>query len=111
MTSSWAASALDWWREAGVDTFVGEEARDWLNPKAKAAPTAPAPPPPAALPDTLDGFRDWLATTPDLPFATPTVRRDLPEGDPDSGLMVLVDMCTASRGSACNIPSAPKTAS
>jgi uracil-DNA glycosylase family 4 len=98
MTSSWAASALDWWREAGVDVLVGEEPHDWLNAKAKSAPAAPAPPPPQALPDTLDGFRDWLAATVELPFAGPGVRRDLPEGDPGSGLMVLVDMPSAEGG-------------
>ena len=98
MRSSWAASALDWWREAGVDTFVGEEPRDWLSPKGKAAPATPVPPPPTALPDTLDGFRDWLATTAELPFAAPNVRRDLPEGDPDAGLMVLIDMPSAEGG-------------
>jgi DNA polymerase len=91
MSSSWAASALNWWQEAGVDMIVGEEPRDWLSPKTKAE-AAPAPPPPAALPDTLEGFHDWLATAADLPFAAPSVRRDLPVGDPDSGLMVLVDM-------------------
>ena len=91
MSSSWAASALDWWQEAGVDTIVGESARDWLDPKVKAAP-AEAAPPPAALPDTLDAFRPWLGTSADLPFASPSVRRDLPAGDPDAGLMVLVDM-------------------
>ena len=91
MTSIWAASALDWWQEAGVDTVVGEAARDWLNPKAKAAP-AEAAPAPALLPDTLDAFRDWLAASAELPFAAPSVRRDLPAGDPDSGLMVMVDM-------------------
>lgn len=92
MTSTWALSALDWWREAGVDTIVGEAPRDWLNPKAKAAPAEPAPPRPAALPETLDAFRDWLAASADLPFASPSVRRDLPAGDPEAGLMVMVDM-------------------
>jgi DNA polymerase len=49
-------------------------------------------PAPAALPDTLEAFHDWLATSADLPFASPSVRRDLPTGDPEAGLMVLVDM-------------------
>jgi len=91
MASNWAASALNWWQEAGVDVIVGETPRDWLSAKAKAAP-AEAPPVPAALPDTLTGFNDWLATTADLPFAAPSARRAAPVGDPDSGLMVLVDM-------------------
>jgi uracil-DNA glycosylase family 4 len=97
MSSSWAASALDWWREAGVDTFVGEEARDWLNPKAKVAAIEAAPAP-APLPDTLDAFQQWLGTSADLPFAAPSARRDLPAGDPEAGLMVLVDMPSAEGG-------------
>jgi uracil-DNA glycosylase family 4 len=91
MSSSWAVSALDWWQQAGVDMIVGEEPRDWLNPKTKSAPVQ-APPAPTALPDTLTAFHDWLATTADLPFCSPSARRDLPSGDPASGLMVLVDM-------------------
>lgn len=89
--SNWAASALDWWQEAGVDVVVGETPRDWLSAKAKAAPvqSAPAPTP---LPDTLDAFHDWLATSIDLPFAAPSARRERPVGDPASGLMVLIDM-------------------
>ena len=39
MASNWAASALDWWQEAGVDVIVGETPREWLSPKAKTAPT------------------------------------------------------------------------
>ena len=37
MASNWAASALSWWQDAGVDTIVGEAPRDWLSPKAKEA--------------------------------------------------------------------------
>jgi DNA polymerase len=97
MASRWAASALDWWQEAGVDMIVGETPRDWLSAKSAAAPI-PAPPAPAALPDTLEAFHDWLATTADLPFVAPSVRRDRPVGDPASGLMVLVDMPSAEGG-------------
>jgi DNA polymerase len=91
MSSSWAASALDWWQEAGVDVIVGEEPRDWLNPKAKEAAAAPEPAP-AALPDTLDAFQDWLAASGDIPFASPAAARAVPCGDPACGLMVMVDM-------------------
>jgi uracil-DNA glycosylase family 4 len=97
MASNWAASALDWWQEAGVDMIVGETPRDWLNPKAKAAP-ARAEPPPAPLPDTLEALRDWLATSADLPFATPSAARAAPAGDPAAGLMILVDMPAADGG-------------
>jgi uracil-DNA glycosylase family 4 len=91
MASSWAASALDWWREAGVDVIVGEEPRDWLNPKAKAAPAAAAAP----LPATLDAFQDWLASGAGMPLAAPGVARTRPSGDATSGLMVMVDMPSA----------------
>ncbi|WP_288413386.1 uracil-DNA glycosylase family protein [uncultured Sphingomonas sp.] len=56
-----AASALEWWSDAGVDTLVEDELRDWF-----AAPTAPVRPlavtsaPAADLPpDTLDAFLTW----------------------------------------------------
>ena len=91
MSSSWAASALDWWEEAGVDVIVGEQPRDWLSPKTKEAATGPEPAP-AVLPDTLDAFQEWLATTSDIPFASPSATRSAPCGDPASDLMVMVDM-------------------
>jgi len=91
MSSNWAASALDWWQEAGVDVIVGEEPRDWLNPKAKEAAGAPEPAP-AALPETLDALRAWLAATADIPFASPVAARAAPSGDPGAGLMVMVEM-------------------
>ena len=97
MTSSWAASALDWWQEAGVDTIVAEDAHDWLGARPKAAP-AEAAPPPAALPDSLETFHAWLAASPDLPFAAPSAPRVLPAGDPEAELMVLVDMPSAEGG-------------
>lgn len=87
-----AASALGWWQEAGVDTIVGEEPRDWLAPKAKAPDAPPAGPPPDALPDTLEGFAAWLAETEQLPYAAPGARRAAASGDPASGLMILTDM-------------------
>lgn len=98
MSSSWAASALDWWEEAGVDVIVGEEPRDWLSPRAKAPDAAPAPPPPEALPDTLEAFQAWLATTDLIPFAAPSATRVGPTGDPASGLMIVIDMPSAEGG-------------
>jgi uracil-DNA glycosylase len=90
--SGWAASTLGWWEEAGVDTIVGEEPRDWLAPKAKAPDAPPPAPPPDALPDTLEGLAAWLAETDQLPYAAPGARRAAPAGDPASGLMILTDM-------------------
>ncbi|HST37269.1 MAG TPA: uracil-DNA glycosylase family protein [Allosphingosinicella sp.] len=94
----WAASALGWWQEAGVDTIVGEEPRDWLAPKTKATDAPPSAPPPDALPDTLEGFRAWLAETDQLPYAAPGARRAAPAGDPAAGLMILTDMPSADGG-------------
>lgn len=98
MSVSWAANALSWWKEAGVDVIVGEQPRDWLNIKAKADPAAPSAPPPDALPDTLEAFEAWLAETDQLPFATPSAPRTAPSGDPAAELMVLTDMPSADGG-------------
>ena len=37
MSLRWAESALSWWEEAGVDTVVGEQPRNWLATPAPAA--------------------------------------------------------------------------
>ena len=95
MSSGWAASALSWWQEAGVDTIVGEAPRDWLNPRAKAPDEPPAP---DRLPATLDAFQQWLVATDALPFAAPAAARVAPAGDSASGLMVLTDMPSAEGG-------------
>ena len=92
-----AESALSWWAEAGVDTLVDEEPRDWLRPKAKE-PLQPAPAaaeaPSDTLPDQLDLFQAWLASSDGLAFASPAAARICPAGDPASGLMILADMPT-----------------
>ena len=92
MSGDWAASALKWWQEAGVDTLVAETPRDWLNPAPPQAPSPAAAPAAApAMPDRLDAFQDWLLSA-DIPLASPSAVRVGPAGDPGSGLMVLVDM-------------------
>ena len=109
MTSRWAESALSWWEEAGVDTLVGEEPRDWLaGPKpaaAKAAEPEQAPAPAAVepFPTDLPAFQAWLATTDALPFATPAARRVAPAGDPAAGLMAIADLPDAEEVAAGRI--------
>lgn len=100
MASRWAESALGWWEDAGVDTIVGEEPRDWLAPPRPAAarPAGPAeapaapPPPVEAIPDALPAFQAWLAESDAIPFAAPGVRRVAPAGDPAAGVMVIGDV-------------------
>lgn len=90
MSGEWAASALDWWREAGVDTILDEAPRDWLNARRTgAAPTpGPAPKPKEELPATLPEFHQWLRSSGRFPPGP----RVPPSGDPTSGLMMLTDV-------------------
>lgn len=85
-----ALSALDWWREAGVDTLVDEEPRDWLRPPPKTEIVAPDKPAVDTLPATLAAFHVWWRETDTLPGAPAS--RLMPAGDPASGLMLLTDM-------------------
>lgn len=87
-----AASLLQWWAEAGVDTLVDESPRDWLRPKAKAPPIPATAAAPDALPAQLDLFHKHLRTSDSLPFASPAAPRICPSGDPASGLMVIIAM-------------------
>lgn len=89
------ASALLWWADAGVDMLVDEEPRDWLRPKPKPAPAAPAQPAANALPDQLELFQAYLREHDRLPYASPLSPRICPSGDPASGLMMLTDMPAA----------------
>lgn len=94
-----ALSALDWWREAGVDVLVEEEPRDWLRaPSKAAAPVAPAPAATDDLPATLADFHSWLGENKAMPGAPGS--RILPTGDAASGLMLLADMPDPADGAA-----------
>ena len=98
-------AALDWWREAGVDSDFSEQPRNWLakpEPKEEAAPAAvtvttqPAvlqiPPlggDSAGWPRTLQEFAAWWLGDPSL--ETPgTGPRIAPRGAAGAELMVLV---------------------
>lgn len=91
-----AASALEWWRDAGVDMFVEDEARDWL---ARVPPPAPvvtaeaavAAPVAEALPDTLEAFLEWRMgdAAPEAGWMTP---RLAPTGPIDAEWVIVADV-------------------
>jgi len=88
-----ALSALDWWQLAGVDSLVEDEPRDWLArvraPATEAAAPVVARSEARALPATLAAMHALLA---DDPLFGDVGTRLAPEGDPASGLMVLIGM-------------------
>ena len=93
-----AASALNWWREAGVDVLVDDEARDWTaRPAATAQPDAPTRPAPAGpepeapLPATIEAFLDWRygAKAPEAAMGEPIIPA---EGDVAAALMIVTDL-------------------
>jgi len=87
-----AASALDWWTEAGVDTLVEDEVRDWLA-RVQHPAAAPITELPAAetLPDSLEAFIAWRVSdaAPEAGWHSPRVA---PQGVAGAALMVLLDM-------------------
>jgi uracil-DNA glycosylase len=90
------ASALAWWRDAGVDTLVDEAPTPWL---ARARPGVREPstvgsirPDAAPLPDTREALVSWLETDPDIPEAGPPSQRMAVSGNPDAKLMIVIDM-------------------
>jgi uracil-DNA glycosylase family 4 len=95
-----ARSALAWWLAAGVDVAIQEQPRDWLKaPSPKARPNAVSEP--AALPniarpthETLAQLQDWLASSMQLPLASPTAKRVMPQGPEDAAIMLLTDVPT-----------------
>lgn len=88
-----AASAIDWWREAGVDATIDEAPRNWLarvaaTPVVETAPDVVAP---FVLPDTMDAFLVWRSG-PDAPEAGWPEQMIPAQGTVSSDLMVLVDL-------------------
>ena len=94
-----ARSALAWWLDAGVDLAVQENPRNWLKPaphtQPKATPEA-APTPNIAQPthETLTELQHWLASTTQLPLASTTARRIMPQGPENAAIMLLSDAPT-----------------
>ena len=92
-----AASAIDWWREAGVDAAVDEAPRNWLA-AVKPAKTAPRPGAALAavaeiapLPDTLAAFEAWRIG-PDAPEAAWPGKPIAAQGDSAGDIMILIDL-------------------
>ena len=89
-----AASALEWWRDAGVDVLVEDGPRDWLataaQPRTAQPRPAPDQPAAAAMPITLDAFRTWRSGT-DLPDAGWSGAAIAAEGPENAALMILAD--------------------
>lgn len=106
-------SALDWWREAGVDYDFTDEPRSWLaepetdeavraltppaaskpvrtSPLQRALSTATSGPISDNLPDNLEKFRKWWMTEPSLAHGS-LDRRVPPQGAEGAKLMVLVE--------------------
>jgi DNA polymerase len=92
-----AASALEWWRDAGVDMLVDEEPRDWTARESAPAvassaaqPALAEPEPEVPLPATLEAFIDWRfgSGAPESAWVEPIVA---PTGNPAAPLMVITD--------------------
>jgi DNA polymerase len=92
------ASALEWWRDAGVDCEIDDLPRDWLA-RVAAAPVAERLPAqvgetviaPPTLPTTLDEFVAWRlgSAAPEAGWPGKALGT---QGDVASGLMIVVDM-------------------
>ena len=89
-----AASALDWWQEAGGDCIVDDVPRDWFAAAepARGAPVSAGPPvvPDTELADDIAAFLAWR-TSPDAPEATWHGPALPATGPMDARIMVLVD--------------------
>lgn len=90
-----AASALRWWLECGVDLAIQEQPRNWLERAPATPPTefVARAEPEAVLPETLEDFQQWLATSPDAPLASRS-RPILPAGAEGAEVMVLAEAPT-----------------
>jgi DNA polymerase len=92
------ASALEWWRDAGVDCEIDDSPRDWLA-RAAAAPVADRlaahvqdrAPAAAKLPETLAEFATWRLGSA-APEAGWPGRALGTQGDIAGGVMIVVDM-------------------
>lgn len=96
-----AASALEWWADAGVDVLVEDQVRDWFAAPVRAAAARPVAEVPAApsespFPDTLEAFLAWRVGegAPEARWNAPIVAG---EGDPSADLIILLDFPAGDR--------------
>lgn len=86
-----AASALRWWLEAGVDIAIQETPRNWFDRGSARHPAEePQAPETEPLPDSLESFQQWLATSPHAPLASRS-KPILPRGSEGAEVMLLSD--------------------
>jgi len=90
------ASTLEWWRDAGVDMLVEDDARDWLarTPPPAAPVTAElavASPAVEALLDTLEAFVEWRMSDA-APEAGWHMPRFVPTGPADAEWVLVTDV-------------------
>lgn len=89
------ASALEWWRDAGVETLQGDEPRDWLARPAAAsqaaAQDAAVAAPVEILPTTLEDFVTWRLgpAAPESGWHAPLIA---PSGPAQPKLVIFSDM-------------------
>ena len=96
------AAALDWWREAGVESDFADAPQSWIAPEIAAEPIEPRvsatpksePAPPADIdrsswPDDLAGFAPWWLTEPWLDSGQ-LAGRIAPRGSQGAQVMILV---------------------
>ena len=87
-----ALSALDWWREAGVDVEIADAPRDWLAAPAQPSVAAEAiETAPTQMPATLAAFATWRTgeAAPERAWGAPLISAT---GPVDAALTVLIEM-------------------
>ncbi|MGN6156406.1 MAG: uracil-DNA glycosylase [Sphingomicrobium sp.] len=85
-----AASALRWWLEAGVDGAIQEQPRNWFQRDTAPKSDQPEAQSTEPLPETLEAFQRWLATSSDAPLASPS-KAVLPQGAEEAEVMLLFE--------------------
>ena len=85
-----AASALEWWRDAGVDVLVDDAPRNWLAPPLPKVAPAVAEAASVEMPATLAAFFDWRLGD-DMPEAKWSGASIAASGPDSADLMILAD--------------------